>query len=132
MLSYPFAILEENGTPCEFALDDIYWGAGVASGAESGDLADGHRWGLRPNVPNPFSTRTDIRFELPAGGPYEIVIFDVAGRRVTGFRGVGTAGTNSVFWDGRDDAGSRVASEILFYRLEAGSYRETRKMTLIR
>jgi beta-glucanase (GH16 family) len=28
ILDYEFIILEENGTPCEFALDDIYWDGG--------------------------------------------------------------------------------------------------------
>jgi beta-glucanase (GH16 family) len=132
MLSYPFAILEEQGTPCEFALDDIYWDAGVVTGAVPGALAEGPRAILRPNQPNPFRAGTDLRFELPAASPWEIVIFDVAGRRVTGFRGIGAAGLNAVHWDGRDEAGQRVASETLFYRLEAGSVRETGKMTLIR
>jgi hypothetical protein len=132
MLSYPFVILEEQGTPCEFAVDDIYWDAGPATGVGNGELAAGRRVELHPNVPNPFTARTEIRFDLPGGGPYEIVIFDVAGRRLTGFRGVGSAGTNSVLWDGRDDAGRRVGSEIVFYRLEAGQHRETRKMTLVR
>ena len=132
MLSYPFAILEEQGTPCEFALDDIYWDVGAGTGVEVGELVEGRPWGLRANAPNPFDDSTDIRFDLPARGSYEIEIFDVSGRRVTGFRGVGSAGINSVHWDGRDDSGRRVGSEVLFYRLEAGSYRETRKMTLIR
>ena len=32
MLSYEFVILEENGTACEFALDDIYWEGGTIVG----------------------------------------------------------------------------------------------------
>jgi beta-glucanase (GH16 family) len=132
MMSYPFAILEENGTPCEFALDDIYYDGGVVTGVEDGDPAAGRRWDLLPNVPNPFNPSTTIRFDLPAGGSYEIRIFDLAGRTVTGFRGVGSVGTNSVTWDGRDSAGRQVASGVYFYRLEAGSYRATRKMTLLK
>ncbi|MFN2370991.1 MAG: thiol oxidoreductase, partial [Candidatus Krumholzibacteriia bacterium] len=39
MLSYAFVILEENGTACEFALDDIYWDAGVVAGVGDGSGA---------------------------------------------------------------------------------------------
>ena len=49
-------------------------------------------------------------------------ILDVAGRRIAGFQGAGSAGINSVTWDGRDEAGRQVASGQYFYRLEAGSY----------
>jgi hypothetical protein len=132
MLSYPFAILEENGTAGEFALDDIYYDGGVTTGVEDGGLADGRRSRLLSNAPNPFNPNTKIRFELPVGGSYEITIFDVAGRRVAGFRGAGSAGENSVTWDGHDDAGRQMSSGIYFYSLEAGSYQATRKMTLVK
>jgi beta-glucanase (GH16 family) len=132
MLSYAFVILEENGTACEFALDDIYWDAGTAAGVENIGLTGGDNWGLRSNVPNPFSTRTEIRFNLPGGGPYEISVFDVSGRRVIGFQGVGSAGTNSIYWDGRAESGTPVASGTFFYHLKAGRYSETRKMTFVK
>ena len=132
MLSYAFVILEENGTACEFALDDIYWDAGGFTAIDDDDLAvDGPRR-LHANTPNPFNAGTDIRFDLPAAGTYDIEIFDLAGRRVTGFRGHGGAGTNSVHWDGRDDTGMPAASGTFFYRLTAGDYRETMKMTLVK
>jgi beta-glucanase (GH16 family) len=131
MLSYPFVILEEQGAACEFALDDIYWDAGATVGVVNGDA--GETGGvLRANVPNPFTGTTAINFDLPASGAYEIEIFDVAGRRVTALRGAGSAGLNSVRWDGRDDSGRRVAPEVYFYRLEAGSVRETKSMLLVR
>ncbi|MBN1826994.1 MAG: family 16 glycosylhydrolase [Candidatus Eisenbacteria bacterium] len=132
MLSYSFVILEENGTACEFALDDIYWDAGIDTGVEEAEAAGVRRFLPISNVPNPFNALTEIRFDLPSGGPYEIVIFDVAGRRVAGFRGIGNSGTNTLQWNGLDDSGRPVSSGAYFYRLEAGERRETRKMTLVK
>ncbi|MCF7919404.1 MAG: glycoside hydrolase family 16 protein [Candidatus Cloacimonetes bacterium] len=38
LLSYEFIILEENGTACQFAIDDIYWdGGGTTAGSVSFD-----------------------------------------------------------------------------------------------
>jgi len=34
MLSYEFVILEENGTACQLAVDDIYWEAGSIAGVD--------------------------------------------------------------------------------------------------
>ena len=132
MLSYAFVILEENGTACEFALDDIYWDAGIATGVEDADRVDHLRFNLLSNVPNPFNAMTEIRFDLPSGGPYEIVVFDVAGRRVTGFSGIGTSGVNTLQWNGRDESGLPVSSGVFFYRLESGQHSETKKMTLVK
>jgi beta-glucanase (GH16 family) len=132
MLSYPFAILEENGTPCEFALDDIYYDGGAATGIADGGPGDGYPVRLFWNSPNPFNPTTRIRFQMTAGDPYEITIFDISGRRVAGFRGVGIAGMNSVTWDGRDAAGSPAASGVYFYSLTAGAYRATKKMVLLK
>ena len=130
MLSYSFVILEENGLPCEFALDDIYWDSGVITGTDGGSVT--RRVQLYENVPNPFNPSTKIRFELPAAGDYEIVIFDTAGRRVKALRGQGVAGANSVRWDGRDAAGHAVASGVYPYQLISPEGRAARKMLLVK
>jgi len=132
MLSYSFVILEENGTACEFALDDIYYDGGTVSAVDGGDQPAGQRLVLHSNAPNPFNARTAIRFDLPEGGAYEVVIFDVAGRRVRSFNGIGVTGANTLKWDGRDDSGRNQASGTFFYRLQAGKVSETRKMTMVK
>ena len=42
------------------------------------------------------------------------------------------AGSHKVFWDGTDNRGHQLASGIYFYRITAGAYTSTRKMTLLR
>ena len=132
MLSYAFVILEENGVACEFAVDDIYWVSGSAASVADDDQAASGRAGRLTNAPNPFNPGTTISFDLPAAGAYQLAIYDLRGRRVTEFRGPGSAGTNSVHWDGRDDAGQAVAAGTFFYRLTSGRYSRTSKMTLVR
>lgn len=130
MLSYEFVILEENGIGCEFALDDIYWEGGGDTAVE-GETAP-RRFDLRANVPNPFNARTEIRFELPVAGPYELVIYDIAGRRVTSFSGVGEIGVNSLFWAGRDEKGINVGSGVYAYRLRTAAGTAARTMMLVK
>lgn len=78
------------------------------------------------NVPNPFTTGTNICFmlNLPADAG-SIMIFNVSGALVREFRlprqSLGYAGIgapNAVWWDGRDSAGDRVANGTYLYRVE--------------
>lgn len=130
MLSYSFVILEENGAACEFALDDIYWDAGFVSGVN--DEAVSRRFAALGNAPNPFNAQTVIRFELPRAGTYDLEIFDVAGRRVTGFNGIGNAGINGVHWDGRDTDGNNVGSGVYYYRLVTADGTAVNRMALVK
>ncbi|HPF34847.1 MAG TPA: family 16 glycosylhydrolase [Candidatus Krumholzibacteria bacterium] len=131
MLSYPFVVLETQGAVCEFAIDDITWtGGNVASAVRLPSPAAGGA--LRPNAPNPFNARTEIRFELPDGGAYELAVYDVSGRRVATFSGVGAAGANSVMWDGRDDAGVELASGLYQARLTTAGGTSSRPMLLVK
>ncbi|MEX2089926.1 MAG: S8 family serine peptidase, partial [Bacteroidota bacterium] len=71
------------------------------------------------NYPNPFNAGTTIVFGAPGVHPVELVVFNTLGQRIrTLFRGVSRPGENRIVWnDGRDDAGSTVATGLYLYRL---------------
>ncbi len=91
------------------------------------------RTALEPAVPNPFNPTTTIGFSLAERAHVRLVVFDVSGRRVRTLVDATRAPAHyRVTWDGRTDRGARVASGVYFYRLEAGAFRSTRKMVLLK
>jgi hypothetical protein len=129
MLSYSFVILEQNGTPCEFAVDDVYWDSGVVTGVEGGpgrfDV------GRLVSAPNPFVAMTELKFTLVNDAPYELAVFDASGQRVASLRGVGRAGTNAVRWSGQGEDGRRLPPGVYHCRLVSGAGSETRRVVLL-
>ena len=88
---------------------------------------------LAQNFPNPFNPATKIAFGLHAAGTVKLGIYDASGRLVrTLINGARPAGHYSETWDGRDERGVAVASGVYFYRLDAGSFSETRKMVVLK
>jgi len=88
---------------------------------------------LAQNFPNPFNPTTRITFGLKAPATVSLRIYDAAGRLVRILvAGSRPAGNYSEIWDGRDNGSRSVASGIYFYRLDAGSFSQTRKMALLR
>jgi uncharacterized repeat protein (TIGR01451 family) len=89
---------------------------------------------LLPVVPSPFSGRTDFAFLVPApGGRVRLAVFDVAGRRVRVlYDGPAVAGRHALGWDGRDEAGRRLASGVYFARLSLGDEARNRRLVLMR
>jgi flagellar hook assembly protein FlgD len=60
-------------------------------------------------------------------------VFDAAGRLVRTLVDTSEgAGAHDVTFDGRDDNGRPVASGVYFYRLDAGTTTQTRKMVLLK
>ncbi len=88
---------------------------------------------LAPAYPNPFNPRTSLTFALPQAGPVQLVVHDLAGRRlavlVDEVRG---AGQHQVVWDGTDVTGRRVASGTYLARLVAGGESRTQKLQLVK
>ncbi|NKB65641.1 MAG: T9SS type A sorting domain-containing protein [Candidatus Latescibacteria bacterium] len=88
---------------------------------------------LEQNYPNPFNSGTAIRFALPVGGQVELALYNLVGQKVqTLVQGQRPAGTYTVRWDGRDEAGRELASGLYLYRLQAGGQVKTRKLLLLR
>lgn len=83
--------------------------------------------------PNPFNPRTEIVFSMPQQAPVRLAVFDTQGRlQKTLLSGTSLgAGEHRVAWDGRDRTGSRAASGIYFYRLEAVGEVRTGRMVLV-
>lgn len=130
MLSYEFVILEESGTGCEFALDDIYWESGTPVAVGDPGATPGAGAQLS-SAPNPFRSTTELRFTLPASAPYEVTVFDAAGKRVASFAGIGRAGANAVRWNGRDEQGRKASAGVYHYRLVSNGKAESRKVVLL-
>jgi len=87
---------------------------------------------LEQNYPNPFNHETVIRFALPSTQRVVLDVYNLTGQRVTTLlRGLRTAGTYQVRWDGRDAGGQSLASGIYLYRLRAGRQVMTRKLLLL-
>ncbi len=89
---------------------------------------------LHEAAPNPFNPLTTISFELPRETKVSLRVFDLAGRLVDVLLENETApqGLNKVIWRGNDLTGSEVAAGVYFYSLESATFRETKRMTLLK
>ncbi len=83
---------------------------------------------LSQNYPNPFNPSTIIKYSIPSDQFVTLKIYDVLGREAETLvneaqvRGEYTISFNA----------SRLSSGIYYYSITAGSYRETRKMILVK
>jgi uncharacterized protein (TIGR03790 family) len=92
---------------------------------------------LGQNYPNPFNPTTRIAYVIPsgagsglqvAGSGVKLTIYDMLGREVAVLvDGAQEPGRHEVAFDARG-----LASGTYLYRLEAGSYSETKRMILVR
>jgi parallel beta-helix repeat protein len=93
---------------------------------------------LLQNYPNPFNPETWIPYQLAEDVDVSITIYDVSGKLVRILRlGQKSSGfymtkSTSACWDGRDELGQKVASGVYFYTLQAGDFRATRKMIILK
>jgi flagellar hook assembly protein FlgD len=70
---------------------------------------------------------------LPKDSDVKVEIYNLLGQRVKLLlSGREKAGYKTLIWDGTNDAGSSVSSGVYFYKVEAGSYKDTKKMTLLK
>ena len=88
------------------------------------------------NYPNPFNPETTIKYNLPANQsvyPVKIKIYDALGRLITTLKNEPqNPGIHSVKWNGKNTAGQSMPSGIYFCVVEAGQFKATQKILLVR
>lgn len=111
------------------ALDSIYvFGNGQTSTSFDDEIETPQKFLISQNYPNPFNPTTQIRYELPEASKVTIKVYDLLGREIsTLVNGRRSAGRHQETFDA-----SSLSSGIYIYRIEAGNYIQTRKMTLIK
>jgi hypothetical protein len=117
----------DNGVDSLFVLYNL---GGGTVGIDDPDIQEEipTSFSLAQNFPNPFNPTTTIQFSLPKSGDITLKIYNLLGEEVKTlvdeFR---EAGKHSVQFNANNRA-----SGIYFYRIQSGSFVETKKMILLR
>jgi len=89
---------------------------------------------LLQNYPNPFNPETWMPYLLAETSDVTIQIYSITGQTLRTLEigrkdsGEYVSKAEAAYWDGRNDAGERVASGVYFYRIQAGNFTAMRKL----
>jgi hypothetical protein len=87
---------------------------------------------LENNIPNPFISRTVIRYALPKDSRVNLLVYNSQGILVRKLKtGIAKPGFYQVVWDGKDDKGRKVPNGVYFYRLKADEFTAMRKVVKV-
>ena len=93
---------------------------------------------LLQNYPNPFNPETWIPYHLSEAGDVTVSIYDATGSRIrtlsVGFQPEGyyQSRSRAAYWDGRNDLGEPVSSDVYFYQLSTPSHRQVKRMVVVK
>ena len=88
---------------------------------------------LHQNYPNPFNPTTKISYDLPEESLVTLSIYDLMGRKVrTLVNSEQTIGFKNIQWNATNDNGQPVPAGMYIYTIQAGEFRQTKKMVLLK
>ncbi|MEO6693865.1 MAG: FG-GAP-like repeat-containing protein [Ignavibacteria bacterium] len=113
------------------ALNNFYdatEGVGIISGIQNVTNTVPGQFTLNQNYPNPFNPTTNISYSLSVSNFISLKVYSISGKEiVTLVSQKQPAGNYEISFDAEG-----VSSGIYFYKLSAGSYSETKRMTLLK
>ncbi|MBK7228592.1 MAG: T9SS type A sorting domain-containing protein [Ignavibacteriales bacterium] len=92
------------------------------------DFGAPKKFELSQNYPNPFNPTTTIRFNLPETGNVKLILYNILGQEIRIL--VNEYKESGVYTINLD--ASELNSGMYIYKLESGSFVQTRKMTLVK
>jgi len=92
------------------------------------DINGVKKFELTQNYPNPFNPTTTISYILPQAGLVKLTLYNILGQEIrTLVNEAKEAGTHSINFNASD-----LNSGVYVYKIESGSFTQTKKMTLVK
>jgi hypothetical protein len=124
---------------------ESYWGESFSPTGSTPGESNAFYYPRAGNIdltvaPDPFSPDGDgfedetvISFGMPEADQFELVIYDIAGRKVRTFYEDGASIPGEIIWDGRDDEGRSlpIGIYIIYARVEGGVSMAVKKTVVI-
>lgn len=132
---HEFGVMDASALPSTNYFYKVGWQQGGSWGYSGSALVSTPRavLALRVLGSNPTSGPVQLRYELARAGQTALTIVDLDGRSVrTVVSNSLPAGTGTVSWDGRNNAGRNVAAGIYFARLSSGSEVRSLRIVIVR
>jgi N-acetylneuraminic acid mutarotase len=148
--AYPFTVTRNDILVAREGHNEIY----VAGGDNSGGWTENSQcWKLQWMLPgveekpgttpkvafgfapsmNPVKNRVSLSYAIPQTGNVSLKVYDGMGRLVKVLaQGVQPAGTKTVTWNLKDDAGRSLMSGVYFVRLESNGQTMSQKLVLVK
>ena len=103
-------------------------GTGTTVGVSINQQNIPNKFVLYQNYPNPFNPVTTIKFDLASKSDIIIKVYDMTGREVDIIaKGNFSAGEHTINW-----SADKFASGVYFYEISTGSFKDVKKMILIK
>ena len=124
--SHELFTISGNATIAEVSVSDAYGRLMDITGHKIAPIPT--QFAVHQNYPNPFNAKTQFTFDLERESDVKVDIFNITGQLVGTLSGHYQAGFDqSITWDA-----SAIPSGIYFYRVNAGEFSQTLKMTLLK
>ena len=117
--------------------EHVYWYDDFVLNIEMLSTADGEavpkEYALGGAYPNPFNPIARIDYDLIQKNYVTLEIHNLIGRKVKTLVSLEKdAGFHSTYWDATNNAGEPVAAGVYLYTIQAGEFRQTKKMILLK
>ena len=90
-------------------------------------------YSLSQNYPNPFNSSTAINFSLKEKGTVTLKIYNLQGQLIrTIVNEEKSEGNYTAIWDGIDESGNKVASNVYLYTLQINEFKQTKKLIFLK
>ncbi len=126
--NYQWTISVFDGLLSVASTDTFSFTTPQPNGIDDIDNAIPKVFALRQNYPNPFNPTTTIEYDLPKASRVKIEIYNLLGKKVKTILDENNgAGSHKFVFDSNN-----LASGVYFYRIQADTYTNSKKMILLR
>ena len=125
----------ENSLICQsrYRGDKFFWAGGEDNVSLYESTSLPNKFMLHQNYPNPFNPKTTLEYELPLNSFIKITIYDLLGNEVKNLVSTNQSpGFKSIQWNSTNNQGEPVSAGVYLYSIEAGNFRQTKKMILLK